>query len=85
MCSALRMYHDTKCRLCGKEEETQEQCRLCGKEEETQGHALETYKGIEPFNIGKGTTRNIFEIMENFQVGLPPGARGPADPGVHTN
>ena len=81
------MHQDTKCRLYGKDEETQE-------------HALEMCKGIEPFNIGKGTTRDIFEedrkkllttaikienITEKFQVGLPPGASGPADPGIHTN
>ena len=81
------MYQDTKYRICGKEEETHE-------------HALETCKGIEPFNIGKVTTRDISEedrkklrttainiekIVEKFQVWLPQGASGLANPGVHAN
>ena len=81
------MYQDTKCRICEKEEETQE-------------HAMETCEGIEPLNIGKVTIQDIFEedpkklqttafkigkIMEKFQVRPPQRASDPADPGMHTN
>ena len=79
------MYQDTKCRICGTEEETQE-------------HALESCLGMESFNIGKVTISDIFEedtevlrktaekigkIIDKFQVQLPHGLSGPADPGGH--
>ena len=78
------MYQDTKCRVCGKEEETQE-------------HALEKCKGTELSNIGKVTIRDIFEedpkklqttalkigrIMEKFQVRPPPRGGRPGGSGT---
>ena len=87
-CNYKKMFPNTNCRLCRKEEESQE-------------HILETCSEIDRIRTGKITKKDIFEedpeklketakiitkIMENVECSPPPTGRSdPDEPGRHMN